>query len=166
MRRREIDKVAYMNQVLEEKQRQLDAFVLTDTPYDYRKLFNDILKNKKHYIIIIPIATLYILTYTLSLPVYYETDITLAPEVSGNKTRSTMLKLVSSLGVDLDENIGEEAIYPALYPQVMNSVEFKINLLGSKIRRENDKKVFTYYDYLLNEQKTPWWSDIKIGLID
>ena len=40
----------------------------------------------------------------------------------------------------------------------MNSVDFKTSLFEVPVTREEDHKSFTYYDYLMNEQKAPWWS--------
>ena len=46
----------------------------------------------------------------------------------------------------------------------MNSVDFKTSLFPVKVRRDKDKEEMTYYDYLLNEQKSPWWSS-AIGAV-
>jgi uncharacterized protein involved in exopolysaccharide biosynthesis len=40
----------------------------------------------------------------------------------------------------------------------MNSVDFKTSLFNVKVQRKDDKAPMTYYDYLMNEQKEPWWS--------
>ena len=40
----------------------------------------------------------------------------------------------------------------------MNSVDFKTSLFDVKVQRKEDKAPMTYYDYLMNEQKKPWWS--------
>jgi uncharacterized protein involved in exopolysaccharide biosynthesis len=46
----------------------------------------------------------------------------------------------------------------------MNSVDFKTSLFPVKVTREEDGKSFTYYDYLMNEQKKPWWSALLSSL--
>jgi len=46
-----------------------------------------------------------------------------------------------------------------LYPDLMNSVTFHTTLFPIKIHRDKDDKMMTYYDYLLKEQKAPWWSE-------
>jgi hypothetical protein len=46
----------------------------------------------------------------------------------------------------------------------MNNVDFKTSLFNIKVQRPKDKTPMTYYDYLKNEQKNPWWIDARNGL--
>ena len=66
--------------------------------------------------------------------------------------------------VNLNTNSGADALFPTLYPDLMNSVSFRASLFPVKVRREDDSTaahVMTYYDYLKDEQKAPWWSAAK-----
>ena len=40
----------------------------------------------------------------------------------------------------------------------MRSVDFRTSMFNVKVKMENDDRVMTYYDYLDNEQKSPWWT--------
>ena len=84
----------------------------------------------------------------------------LSPELSGGSSaKSGLASLASSFGIKLGgTGAGTEALFPTLYPDLMNSVDFKTSLFRVKVTREEDQKTFTYYDYLMNEQKAPWWS--------
>ena len=59
---------------------------------------------------------------------------------------------------------GADAINPTLYPDLMNSVDFKTSLFEIPVTIEGNKeegepdRTMSYYDYLVNEQKSPWWS--------
>ena len=55
-----------------------------------------------------------------------------------------------------------EALLPNLYPDLMNSVDFKTSLFDVQVCAKDSVTPKSYYDYLLNDQKRPWWS-IAIG---
>lgn len=131
-----------------------------ESSIDFKKIFSDLLKHKKLYYKVLPIAFVLAAIYALSLPNYYSCQVKLAPELgSSAKAGGSLASLASSFGVNLGSaQQGADAINPTLYPDLMNSVDFKTDLFKVKVRREDDNKVFTYYDYLANEQKTTWWA--------
>ena len=76
--------------------------------------------------------------------------------------------LASSFGVNLGTTgVGTEALFPTLYPDLMNSVDFKTSLFDVPVTIEGNKekgeadKTMTYYDYLSKGQKAPWWSEAR-----
>lgn len=131
-----------------------------ESSIDFGKIFKDLLKHKRLYFIVLPVAFVLAAIYALSLPNFYNCSVKLSPEMGGSKSASGGLaSLASSFGVNLGTSgAGTEALFPTLYPDLMNSVDFKTALFPVKVKRESDGKTFTYYDYLMNEQKAPWWS--------
>lgn len=130
-----------------------------ESSIDFKKIFKDLLKHKTLYYKVLPVAFILAAIYALSLPNYYSCTVKLSPELSGSKSTSSLASLASSFGVNLGSGgAGTEALFPTLYPDLMNSVDFKTDLFKVKVRREDDNQEFTYYDYLANEQKTTWWS--------
>lgn len=131
-----------------------------ESSIDFKKIFSDLLKHKKLYYKVLPIAFVLAAIYALSLPNYYSCTVKLAPELgSSAKAGGSLASLASSFGVNLGSaQQGADAINPTLYPDLMNSVDFKTDLFKVKVRREDDNQEFTYYDYLANEQKLSWWS--------
>ena len=134
---------------------------------DFGKIFKDLLKHKKLYYKILPLAFVLAAFYSLSLPNYYNCTVKLSPELSGGSTsKSGLASLASSFGVDLGSALGNttEALFPTLYPDLMNSVDFKTSLFLIPVTIEGDKdkgeidRTMSYYDYLDNEQKLTWWS--------
>lgn len=137
---------------------------MEESSIDFGKIFKDLLRHKMLYAKVLPIAFVLAAIYALSLPNYYNCQVKLAPELgSGTKVGSGGLaSLASSFGVNLGgAQQGADAITPTLYPDLMNSVDFKTALFPVKVTRMEDQKTFTYYDYLMNEQKAPWWSQAK-----
>ena len=126
-----------------------------ESSIDFKKIFSDLLKHKKLYYKVLPIAFVLAAIYALSLPNYYSCTVKLAPELgSSAKAGGSLASLASSFGVNLGgASAGADAINPTLYPDLMNSVDFKTDLFKVKVRREDDNQFFTYYDYLANEQK-------------
>lgn len=132
-----------------------------ESSIDFGKIFKDLLKHKTLYYKVLPVAFILAAIYALSLPNYYSCQVKLAPELgAGAKTGGGLASLASSFGVNLGgAQAGADAITPNLYPGLMNSVDFKTALFPVKVTRKDDNKTFTYYDYLMNEQKAPWWSE-------
>ena len=132
-----------------------------ESSIDFGKIFKDLLKHKTLYYKVLPLAFILAAIYALSLPNYYNCQVKLAPEL-GSTARSAggLAGLASSFGINLGSaQAGADAITPNLYPDLMNSVDFKTALFPVKVTRKDDNKTFTYYDYLDKEQKAPWWSE-------
>ena len=138
-----------------------------ESSIDFGKIFADLLKHKMLYVKVLPVAFVLAAIYALSLPNYYNCTVKLSPELSGSKagSMSGLASLASNFGVNIGSaSAGSDAILPTLYPDLMNSVDFKTSLFHVKVTREEDNKTFTYYDYLMKEQKTPWWSAAMKGI--
>ena len=137
-----------------------------ESSIDFAKIFKDILKHKMLYAKVLPVAFILAAIYALAQPNYYDCTVKLSPEMSGSKSTSGLAALASSFGVNLGSGsmVGTEALFPTLYPDLMNSVDFKTSLFHVPVTIEGDKekgekdRTMSYYDYLSKEQKVPWWS--------
>ena len=129
------------------------------------QLWQDIKKHKKLYYKVLGITFIVSAIITLSIPNYYKCTVMLAPEMSGAKTGGALSGLASSFGINLGgASAGADAIVPTLYPDLMNSVTFRASLFPIKIQREGETATMTYYEYLKDGQKVPWWSQAKKAL--
>lgn len=128
---------------------------------DLKAIGYAIRKNRKLYYIVLPIAFVLAIGVAKSIPAYYKCEVLLAPESGGGGGTSQLASLASSFGVSLGGggNAGGDAITPALYPDLMKSTDFKTSLFPIKVHGKNDKTFITYYDYLKNEWREPWWKD-------
>ena len=142
-----------------------------ESSIDFGKIFQDLLKHKMLYLKVLPVAFVLAAIYALSLPNYYECTVKLSPEMSGSRSTSGLASLASSFGVNIGSaTAGADAIVPTLYPDLMNSSDFKTSLFPVKVTIEGDKekgekdRTMDYYDYLKDEQKAPWWSSAMKGL--
>ena len=136
-----------------------------ESSIDFGKIFQDLLRHKWLYVKVLPVAFILAAIYALSLPNFYNCTVKLSPEMGGRKSTSGLASLASSFGVNLGTSgAGTEALFPTLYPELMNSVDFKTSLFDVPVTIEGDKedgekdRTMPYYDYLKDEQKSPWWS--------
>lgn len=132
---------------------------------DFVELFKKISTHKTLFLISLPLTI--ILSYLLicCVPRYYSCTVKLAPEIS-SFDESSLGSLASSFGVDL--NMGsqatQDAITPELYPDLMESVDFKVGMFNVEVK-SNDNKISTdYYNYLLKYQKESWWNKVFDGI--
>lgn len=127
-------------------------------PIDYGKIFRDLLKHKRLYYIVLPIAFALSALYMLSIPNYYTCTVKLSPELSNRSSSSSGLaSLASSFGVKLGSGMGNgsDALFPTLYPDLMASVDFKADIFKIKVHPEDSNQDYTYYDYRKYIQKKP-----------
>ena len=142
-----------------------------ESSIDFGKIFKDLLKHKMLYVKVLPVAFVLAAIYALAQPNYYSCTVKMSPEMGGSKTSgSGLAALASSFGVNLGSGgAGTEALFPTLYPDLMNSVDFKTSLFTVPVTIEGDKeagekdRTLSYYDYLSKEQKVPWWSSVMKG---
>lgn len=126
----------------------------------FSSLWQDIKKYKKLHYKVLGATFVISAIIMLSIPNYYKCTVMLAPEIpGGNKGSGGLASLASSFGVNLNSSsAGADAIMPNLYPDLMNSVTFRASLFPIKVQREDQTETMTYYDYLKDGQKAPWWS--------
>ena len=149
---------------MEENKINNQELIEEESSIDFGKIFKDLLKHKTLYYKVLPVAFILAAVYALSLPNYYQCTVKLAPELGGSakSVGGGLASLASSFGVNLGgAQSGADAINPTLYPDLMNSVDFKASLFEIPVTRESDNQTFTYYNYLMKEQKAPWWSEAK-----
>lgn len=130
-----------------------------ESSIDFGQIF-DALKTHKHlYMKWLPIVFVVACIYTLGLPNYYTCEVKLSPELSAKGSGSSSLSaLASQFGVSLGStSMGSEALFPTLYPDLMNSVDFKASLFTVPIHKKDSTRIMSYYDYMANEQKQSWW---------
>lgn len=139
---------------------------------DFSKLFTDIKKHRKLYYKVLPITFVVSAILMFSIPNYYKCEVMLAPELSRSGSSNSLASLASSFGLKLGSGTSNgEALFPTLYPDLMNNVDFKVSLFQVPVTIEGNKdegepdRTLSYYNYLSDEQKEPWWSTAISGTI-
>jgi len=132
-----------------------------ESSIDFKKIFQDLLKYKKLYYKVLAVTAVFAVIYTLSLPNYYKVTVKLSPELNSRRSTNSLSNMASMFGINLTGAAGNttEALFPTLYPDLMNSVAFHTTLFDIPVHRDKEDKVMTYYDYLAKGQKKTWWSE-------
>lgn len=103
------------------------------------------------------IALLLGLVVAFSIPKEYTTAVTLAPEVSGKSSAGNLGTLASMAGINIASGSGAEALSPDLYPDIVRSTPFLLDLFPVKVTTIEGGKPFTLYEYMDKHQRAPWW---------
>ena len=130
------------------------------------QLWQDIKKHRKLLCQVLGVTSVLTVVYVLSIPNYYDCTVTLASEVSSATKKAGLSGLASSFGIDIGgSGSGTDALTPMLYPDLLQSITFKSSLFPIKVHRQDEIETYTYYDYLLNQQKAPWWLEAKKAVV-
>lgn len=86
-------------------------------------------------------------------PKIYKSTVVLAPEEIGAGFSGSLSSLAAMVGMNM--NIGQtgDALYPEIYPDLMGSTGFIVNLFPITVTREKTGETFSYYDYIAKHQK-------------
>ena len=97
-----------------------------------------------------------------SIPKEYTTEVTLAPETSsGSKGLSGGLSALAGMaGINLGDMQSEDALSPAMYPDIVKSIPFSIELLNVRVKDIKGNLDVSLYEYMKEYQKRPWWSHV------
>lgn len=135
---------------------KIDLIAICKVLWASRKLFSKVCA----------IALVIGIIVAFSIPKTYKAEVVLAPEESSGLNLSGNLgELAAMVGVNLG-NLGNnvDAIYPELYPEVVESVPFLTDLFRTKIStKDQELKNITLYAYLKDHQKLAWWDSIIEG---
>lgn len=100
------------------------------------------------------------LVIAFSIPKEYTVSATIAPEMSDKKAGGGLSSLAAMAGNNFGSAAGADAIYPDLYPDIVNSTPFITALFDVPVRSLDGKIDTTLYCYLDEHQRAPWWSMI------
>lgn len=132
-----------------------------ESSIDWMELAKKLWTFRKKFFISMPIAFVVAAIYAIAIPNFYDVTVKLAPEltsssISGGSLSSLMRSFGVGGGAAAAAN-GMDAIAPDLYPDLMNSKTFLVSLFDIPVRSKKGDVQTTYYEYLLNYQKGPWW---------
>lgn len=95
-----------------------------------------------------------------SIPKEYTTTIKLAPEASQNGGGASNLGALAALaGINTTVGQGKDAFSPQLYPDIVSSIPFSLELFDVKVT-DKDGNGTTVENYVSNDLSSPWWSSV------
>ncbi|MCF0194142.1 MAG: chain-length determining protein [Bacteroidaceae bacterium] len=91
-------------------------------------------------------------------PRVYESGVVLAPETgSSGILGSGMLSKTLMMGLGKMSGSNEDAIYPDIYPDVVQSTDFIVSLFHVPLIGKEGPMDCDYYTYIAHRQKHAWW---------
>ncbi len=123
---------------------------------DIFQLTNILVKDRKTLVIICVVAAVVGVALAFCIPRIYKSSVMLAPEETDNSLLSNFSSLASMVGMNMKMNNSNDAIYPEIYPDLMQSTKFLVGLFDVKVVSKDGKIKTTYSDYM-KHQKYPFW---------
>ncbi len=126
---------------------------------DLMELFRKLLKNWRYLLKFTICAGVFGFIIALSVVKKYNASATLAPEVVA-RTGGSLASMAALAGININSTNTIDAVYPEVYPNVVKSTAFIVDLFATPVEFElKDETIRTdYYTYLKEYNRSPWWS--------
>ncbi len=92
-----------------------------------------------------------------STPKIYKSTVMLAPEESGSSMSSNISSMAAMIGMTMRIGQSGDAIYPEIYPDLMQSTDFIVGLFPVKVTTNKTGNTYDYYQYLSKHQETAFY---------
>lgn len=91
-------------------------------------------------------------------PRYYTCEVSLAPEATGESLGGGLASLASNFGINIGGS-STDALYPILYPDLMESTDFLVSLMSIRVTTVDGDIDTNYYSYMTKHQKKNWLTE-------
>ena len=108
------------------------------------------------------IAAVVGLVIAFSIPKEYTVDSRMAPESVSRSAGGSLSSLASLAGINLGAVSTADAVYPDLYPDIIASTPFVVELFPVQVDFKYKKEDLSadYYTYLKEYTRGPWWGKV------
>ncbi len=103
------------------------------------------------------------LIVAFSIPKEYTSSVVLAPEATDGKSSGGSLGALASMAGFSSGSSSSDAVYPELYPKVVQSVPFMTDLFNVEVETAKNGEKMALSTFVEDKTKSPWWSAI-LGL--
>lgn len=130
-----------------------------ENKFDVLELLKTIWSEKKKIVIWGSAGLVIGIIIALSIPRTYTSVILILPENNSRQTNgSQMSALAGMMGVNLSAESGSGGVSTQLYPLIITTEPFLMDMASVNIPFEGN--TIPLSDYILNEQSSPWWDYI------
>lgn len=96
----------------------------------------------------------------------YTTTVLMAPEASNTSSSLGSLgSMGAMLGLNLGSMVTSDAIYPEIYPDVLATTDFVVDLFNVPVIPLDSVNSKPYYKHLIESNKTPFWEYPKALMV-
>ena len=104
------------------------------------------------------VAVIVGLVIGFSIPKEYTSTSKLAPEAAPRTSSGGLGSLASLAGINLGSIGTADAFYPELYPDIVTSTPFVVDLFPVPVKTKDVET--DYYTYLRDYTRSPWWNAV------
>ncbi len=129
-------------------------------PFDFVRSLHRLVQERRLVFIITLIMAVVGVIMALNTPKTYNSTVVLAPELTNtNRMSESLGSLTAMIGIDLNSmsNHNVDAIFPEIYPKVVTSPDFVVQLWNCPVTLE-DGTTKSYYEHFCDDRFTPIWS--------
>lgn len=146
---------------MDEKTKQSSASSPEEQEIDLVELARKVWADRRLVLKWCGIAVLVGLVVAFSIPKEYTTTVTLAPETTGgSRSLGGLSALAGMAGINVGDGEGGDALSPELYPDIVSSTDFSVELFQVPVQDKEGELQTDLYTYLQEHQRSPWWSAI------
>ena len=148
---------------MEEKQNKEPQYMEDDyDEIDIMELVRKLFKNWKLILKWAGVAAVAGLVIGFSIPKEYTVTSKLAPETVSRSGGGNLGSLASLAGINLGSVSTADAVYPDLYPDIVASTPFVVELFPVQVDFTFKKESLSsdYYSYLKDYTRVPWWKKV------
>lgn len=129
---------------------------------DIMELIRKLLKDWKMILKWCGIAAVVGIVIAFSIPKEYTVVSTLAPEIATKSGSSSLSSLAGLAGINLNSITSTEAVYPDLYPEIVSSAPFIVDLFPIPVTFDYKKEKVSsdLYGYIKDYTHGPWWGAV------
>ena len=129
---------------------------------DIMELLRKLLKDWKLVLKWCGIAAIVGLVVAFSIPKEYTVTSKMAPETVSKSASGSLGSLASLAGINLGSVSTSDAVYPELYPDIVASTPFVVELFPVQVEFTDHKEPARadYYTYVKEYTHVPWWGKV------
>lgn len=101
--------------------------------------------------------------FALGVQKEWTATVVLAPESASEGGLGQLSNLASMAGLNLGA-ASTDAIYPELYPQMIEATPFIVGLFDVKVKTLNGEVETDFYDYIQNHQTKTWTESVRLWI--
>lgn len=122
-----------------------------------KSIFNKLWAKKFLFLKVWVITFILSAAYIVPQPRTYTANTLLAPEAGNSDNVGGLSSIASAFGFNLGDATSVDAIYPTLYPELISSNDFIVDLLGIQIQTLDGQIKTDLYTYLVKHQKSAFY---------
>ncbi|MBQ8047001.1 MAG: chain-length determining protein [Prevotella sp.] len=127
---------------------------------DLGHIFKLLFSKKLHFCKVLGTTFILASAFIVCIPRYYRSEIKLAPELDNSLADGAIGSLASSFGFDIGSMATTDAISPELYPELLQTNDFIVQLFPMTVENEEGTLKTDYFTYMAKHQKHAWWTKV------